>query len=188
MLMHPESEGSELHRQFDVLVCTGELVFSGKIYCDFSQRLIDALNEGIRTETRSRLKDFLTLEDVTCSNPKGRKTKVPHLHISKNNIIFVAQARSATPDKPLTTYPFSQKLPVTVAAYAAGAATIQFKISGCIYIDTWGHITDTLGSEERFMPLTQAKIEPSMPGNRSRFDFIALNKERIVSIGEISPE
>ncbi len=184
--MDPESEGCELHRQFDVLVCTGELVFSGKMRCDFSQRLIDALNEGIRTETRSHLRDFLTLSDVTVGDLKGGKTTVSHLHISKNNIIFVAQVRSATPDKPLTTYPFSQKLPVTVMAYAAGAATIQFKINGCIYIDTWGHITDTLETEERFIPLTQAKIEPAMPGKRSRFDFIALNKERIVSIGEIT--
>jgi len=184
--MDPESEGSELHRQFDVLVCTGEMVFSGKMRCDFSQRLIDALNEGIRTETRSRLRDFLTLSEVTVKNPKGGKAAVPLLHISKNNIIFVAQARSVAPEKPLTTYPFSQKLPVTVMAYAAGAATIQFRINGCIYIDSWGHITDTLETEERFIPLTQAKIAPAMPGNRSSFDFIALNKERIVSIGEIS--
>ncbi|MDD5397774.1 MAG: hypothetical protein PHU70_01720, partial [Dehalococcoidia bacterium] len=128
---------------------------------------------------------FLTLSDVTVSNPKGGRTAVSHLHISKNNIIFVAQFRSATPNKPLTTHPLSQKLPVTVMAYAAGAATMQFKINGCIYVDSWGHITDTLESEERFIPLTQAKVEPSMPGNLSRFDFIALNKERIVSIGEI---
>ncbi|MDD5398848.1 MAG: hypothetical protein PHU70_07175, partial [Dehalococcoidia bacterium] len=67
--MHSESEGNELHQQFNVLVCTGELVFNGKMRCNFSQRLIDALNEGIRTETRSHLKDFLTLSDVTVSNP-----------------------------------------------------------------------------------------------------------------------
>jgi len=183
--MDPESESCDLHRQFDVLVCTGELVFRGNMRCDFSQRLIDALNEGIRTETRSRVRDFLSLSNVTAINLKGDKTTVPCLHISKNNIIFVAQAKSITPDKPLTTYPFSQKLPVTVMAYAAGAATIQFRINGCIYIDTWGQITDTLETEERFLPLTQAKIDPAMPGKRSRFDFVALNKERIVSIGEI---
>ncbi len=183
--MHPESEGSELHRHYDVLVCTGELVFSGKMRCNFSQRLLDALNEGIRTETRSHLMDFLTLSDVTVHNPRDGKITAPRVHISKNNIIFVAQARSVTPDKPLTTYPFSQKIPVMVMAYAAGASTIQFKINGCIYVDSWGHITDRLEGEELFIPLTQVKVEPSMPGNRSRFDFIALNKERIVSIGEV---
>jgi len=183
--MDPESASSELYRQFDVLVCTGELVFSGGVRCDFSQRLIDALNEGIRAETRSRIRDFLSLSDVTVTNLKGGKTAAPRLHISKNNIIFVAQARSLTPDKPLTTYPFSQKLPVTIMAYAAGAAAAPYRINGCIYIDTWGQITDTLETEERFLPLTQAKIDPAMPGNRSHFDFVALNKERIISISEM---
>jgi len=183
--LHSESEGSELYRHYNVLVCTGDLVFSGKMRCDFSQRLLDALNEGIRTETRSQLRDFLTLSDVVVSSAKSGKTSVPHVHIAKNNIIFVAQTMRETPEKPLTTYPFSQKLPLAVMAYVTGASAIQFKIRGCSYVDSWGQITDRLESEERFMPLTQVKVEPSMPGNRSRFDFIALNKERIVSIGEV---
>jgi hypothetical protein len=183
--MDPESASSELYRQFDVLVCTGELVFSGSVRCDFSQRLIDALNEGVKAETRSRIRDFLPLSDVTVTDLKGGTTTVSRLHVSKNNIIFVAQARSATPGKPLTSYPFSQKLPVTVMAYAAGAAAIPYRMKGCIYIDTWGQITDTLETEERFLPLTQAEIAPALPGNLSQFDFVALNKGRIISIGEI---
>ena len=183
--MDPESVSSELYRQFDVLVCTGELVFSGSLRCDFSQRLIDALNEGVKAETRSRIRDFLPLSDVTITDLKGGTTTVPRLHISKNNIIFVAQAMSITPGKPLTTYPFREKLPVTIMAYAAGAAATPYRMNGCIYIDTWGQITDTLETEDRFMPLTQAEIDPAMPGNRSHFDFVALNKERIVSICEM---
>jgi hypothetical protein len=183
--MDPGSVSSELYRQFDVLVCTGELVFSGSVRCDFSQRLIDALNEGVRTETRSRVRDFLLLSDVTIAGLKGGTATVPRLHISKNNIIFVAQGMSVTPGKPLTTYPFREKLPVTIMAYAAGAAATPYRINGCIYIDTWGQITDTLETQDRFLPLTQAEIDPAMPGNRSHFDFVALNKERIVSISEI---
>jgi len=183
--MDPETLSSELYRQFDVLVCTGELVFSGSVRCDFSQRLIDALNEGVRAETRSRIRDFLSISDVTVTDLKGGSTVVPRLYISKNNIIFVAQARSTTPDKPLTSYPFREKLPVTVIAYAAGAAASPYRLNGCIYIDTWGQITDTLETEDRFLPLTQTEIKPAMPGNQSHFEFVALNKERIVSIGEM---
>jgi hypothetical protein len=183
--MDPEAVSSELYRQFDVLVCTGELVFSGSVRCDFSQRLIDALNEGVSEETRSRIRDFLPLSDVTITDLKGGTTTVPRLHISKNNIVFVAQARSITTSKPLTTYPFKQKLPMTIMAYAAGTAATPYRMSGCIYIDTWGQITDTLETEERFLPLTQAEIDPALPGNLSHFDFVALNKERVISIGEI---
>ena len=81
--MDSESVSSELYRQFDVLVCTGELVFSGSVRCDFSQRLIDALNEGVRAETRSRIRDFLSLTDVTVTDLKGGTTSVARLHISK---------------------------------------------------------------------------------------------------------
>jgi hypothetical protein len=183
--MDPESEGSELHRHFDILVCTGELVFSGSVRCDFSQRLIDALNEGIRAETRLKIRDFLTLSNVTVTDLNGGTTTSPLLHISKNNIIFVAQTESVTQGKPLTTHPFRQKLPVTITAYAAGAAARPYKMNGNIYVDTWGHITDTLETEERFVPLTHAEIDPAMPGNQSHFEFVALNKERIVSIGEM---
>lgn len=183
--MDPETDSSELYRQFNVLVCTGELVFSGSVRCDFSQRLIDALNEGVKAETRSRIKDFLPLSDVTITDLGGGTTSMPRLQISKNNIIFVAQTSSAAHDKPLTTYPFKQKLPVTIIAYVAGAAARPYRINGRIYIDTWGQITDTLETEESFIPLTQVEIDPAMPGKRSHFDFVALNKERIVSIGEM---
>jgi hypothetical protein len=56
-------------------------------------------------------------------------------------------------------------------------------MSGCIYIDTWGQITDTLETEDRFMPLTQVEINPAMPGNRLN-SILSPNKERIISIGE----
>jgi len=183
--MDPESMNSDLYRQFDVLVCTGELVFSGSVRCDFSQRLIDALNEGVKAESRSRIRDFLPLSDVTVTDLNGGTTTAPRLHISKNNIIFVAQTRSIMPGKPLSSYPFREKLPVTIIAYAAGAAARPYRMNGCIYVDTWGQITDTLETEERFMALTQAEIYPAMPGNRCQFDFVALNKERIISIGEV---
>ena len=51
--MTAENEGPERYRQYEVLVCTGDLSFTGTLRCDFSQRLIDALNEGTRTETRA---------------------------------------------------------------------------------------------------------------------------------------
>jgi hypothetical protein len=183
--MDPEPVGSELYRQYDVLVCTGELLFGGRLSCNFSQRLIDALNEGVSEEPRSRTRDFLSLADVTITDLKGGTKAAPRLHISKNSIVFVAQASCVSPGKPLTGYPFRQKLSATVMAYASGAAAKPYRINGCIYIDTWGQITDTLETEERFLPLTQAEIDPPLPGNLSHFDFVALNKERIISIGQV---
>ena len=59
--MRAENEGPELHKQFEVLVCTGELIFTGTLRCGFSQRLIDALNEGVQTETWAKVVNFLPI-------------------------------------------------------------------------------------------------------------------------------
>jgi hypothetical protein len=181
--MTAENEGSGLHRRFEVLVCTGALTFTGTLICDFSQRLIDALNEGMRTETSAKVVSFLPLLNVTMTGIRGDAQKFPGINIAKNNIVFVAQI-SDEGAQPLRTYPFREKLPVAVMAYVAMLSDVQYRLDGRIYVDTWGQVIDTIESEAHFIPLTQVEIEPALPGAGSRFDFLALNKEHIISICE----
>jgi hypothetical protein len=182
--MTAENEGSELHRQFEVLVCTGTLAFTGTLSCDFSQRLIDALNEGMRTKTSAKVVGFLPLVNVTMTGTRGDGQKFPSIYIAKNNIVFVAQVSGEGTEQPLRTYPFREKLPVVVMAYVARISGVQYRLDGRIYVDTWGQVIDTIESEARFIPLTQVEIEPALPGVGPRFDFVALNKEHIISICE----
>ena len=182
--MTAENEGSELYKQFEVLVCTGELLFRGTLRCEFSQRLINALNEGVQTDTSSKAVDFLPLVNVSMTGIKGGEKKYPRMYIAKSNIIFVAHTSGKNLEKPLSTYPFKEKLPVIVMAQMAVISNLNYRLKGRIYVDTWGQVIDTIESEARFIPLTQVEIEPALPGGISRFDFVALNKQRIVSICE----
>ncbi|MCX5997595.1 MAG: hypothetical protein NTV42_08355 [Chloroflexi bacterium] len=182
--MMPENEGPELYKQFEVLVCTGALSFRGTLRCDFSQRLIDALNEGVRTDTWVKVVKFLPILDVTMTGTGVGEKKFPSIYIAKSNIVFVAQISGDNTEKPLRAYPFREKLPVVVMAYAARVSDVQYALDGRIYVETWGKVIDTVESEARFVPLTQVEINPPLPGAGSRFDFVALNKDHIISICE----
>jgi hypothetical protein len=182
--MMAENGDPELHKQFEVLVCTGALSFTGTLRCDFSQRLIDALNEGMRTETLAKVVGFLPLVNATMTGMPGDEQKFPLIYIAKNNIVFVAQLSDEGPGKPHRTYPFRGKLPADVMVYASGGSDVQYTLNGRMYVDTGGQVIDTIESEVRFLPLTQVEIEPAPPGAETRFDFVALNREHIIGICE----
>lgn len=182
--MTAENKDSEVYRQFDVLVCTGELLFRGALKVESSQRLLDALNEGVRTSSFLKVTGFLPLENVSVTGSKGGEKKFPSMYIAKNNIVFVAQISGRGEQPQLKNYPFREKLPMRVMAYAAGFSDMQYTFDGRIYVETWGQVIDTVESESHFLPLTQVEIYPAPPGAGSRFDFVALNKQHIISICE----
>jgi len=182
--MMAKNGDSELHKQFEVLVCTGALSFTGTLRCDFSQRLIDALNEGMRTETLAKVVGFLPLVNVTMTGTQGDKQKSQSIYIAKNNIVFVAQIPDGRSEKPLRTYPFQGKLPVAVMVHASGVSGLHYTLNGRMYVDSGEQVIDAIESEARFLPLTHVEIEPAPPGAESRFNFVALNKDHIISICE----
>ncbi len=187
--MDVDSGGSELNKQYRILVCAGELIFAGVFKCNISQRLIDALNEGVRESPLSKVVDFLPLQDVTMTDVSGSKKKFNHIYVAKNNIIFIAQVSTEVKGKKLSAYPYRSKQPVGVTIYTAQIYQAQvhaspYILKGQIYVETWGQVADTLENRERFIPLTNVKIDPALPGGENQFDFIAINRERIISICE----
>jgi len=181
--------GSELNKQYEILVCTGELMFDGLFKCNISQRLIDALNEGVRESPISKMVDFLLLQGVTMSDISGHQKKFNHIYVAKNNIIFIAQVSSEIKGKKLSAYPYRRKQPVGVTIYTAQIYQAQvyaspYVLKGQIYVETGGQVADTIESRDRFLPLTGVEVDPAPSGGSSQFDFVAINKERIISICE----
>ncbi len=186
--MDTESGVSELNKQYEILVCTSELIFEGTFKCNISQRLIDALNEGVRESPLSKVVDFLPLQDVMMTDVGGHRKKFGQIYVAKNNVIFIAQISSEVQGKKLNAYPYRRKLPVGVTIYAAQIFQAQvyaspYVLKGQIYVETWGQVADTIEGKERFIPLTQVEVDPPPPGG-GQFDFIAINRERIISICE----
>jgi len=179
----------ELNKQYEILVCTGEVIFTGSFMCCLSQRLIDALNEGVRATTVSKAVDFLSLQNVTMNDIHGNTKKFNRIYVAKNNIIFVAQLSTEVKGKKLSAYPYRKKQPVGVTIYTAQIYHAQvyaspYIIKGQMHVETWGQVADTIESKERFLPFTDVEVTPAPPGGGSKFDFIAVNRERMISVCE----
>jgi len=185
--MDVDSSGSELNKQYEILVCAGELIFSGFFKCNISQRLIDALNEGVRESPLSKVVDFLPLQQVTMTDIAGHKESFSQIYVAKNNIIFIAQISGEIKGKKLNAYPYRKKQPVGVTIYTAQIYQAQvfaspYVLKGQMYVETWGQVADTIESKERFLPLTDVEVDPAPPGAGDHFDFVAINRERMISI------
>lgn len=184
--MAEASEGAALENSYEVVVCTGELVYTGIFKYGFEQRLIDVLNEGVRLNTQSKVVDFMILHDARMSGVGQQEKKFPQIYLAKHNIIFVAQVVSQKREKPLTAYLFrpKQSVGVTAQIYVAQTNARPYALRGEIYVDSWGQIVDTLESDMRFLRLTNVEIEHPLPDVGNSFEFLAINKERIINISE----
>lgn len=187
--MDADLGGSELNKQYEILVCAGELIFTGLFKCNLSQRLIDALNEGIRESPSVKNVDFLPMYNVTMSDVRGNVKKFNRIYITKSNVIFVAQLSTEVKGKKLNAYPYRRKQPVGVTIYTAQiyhaqVFTSPYILKGQIHVESWGQVADTIESKERFLPFTDVEVSPSTPDGRSKFDFVAINRERVISICE----
>jgi hypothetical protein len=182
-------EGALPDNRFEVMVCTGDLVFTGIFKYGFEQRLIDALNEGVRLNPQVKIVDFIILQDATMTGAGNVEKKYPQIYIAKHNIIFMAQVTSKKRTKPMTTYPFRPKTSIGVTIFAAQIYVAQanakpYELKGEIYVDSWGQIVDTLETGVQFIPLTDVEIKQAPPHVGNRFEFLAINKQRIISICE----
>jgi len=172
--MKAETDNSELFKLHQVTACTGDCLFAGMMKCVVNQRLIDAINEGVPYGTSSRSLRFLPLADAEVMISEGEKKSLPNVYIAKGNIIFIGRGEHETKEKVLTTYPYRKKVSLRVKIFA-----LPYTISGSIHIDTWGQLPDTIESDTMFFPLTDAKIEPALPGGQTTFDFMAVNRTKI---------
>lgn len=173
----------------EVIVCTGEVVFTGIFQFNFEQRLIDALNEGVRVSPQVKMTDFVKLQDAFMTGIDHDRKHFPVIYIAKHNVIFVAQVTSKKREKPLTTYPFRPKTSTDVTIFAAQIYMAQsnvkpIRLRGEIYVDSWGQLVDTLEGSPQFVPLTSVTIEQAPPHVGNRYAFMAINKQRIISICE----
>lgn len=174
--------------QIAVVVCTETHTFAGFTYCAYGQRLLDALNEGLPIDSWRIGKYFLALTEVEVFLPDAGREDVASTYIRKSNILFVcgksetqfAARGSRFSD---TTYPFRRRkksVPVIVR-YPS------YTLLGKMHNDVFEKLMDTLEGEDSFLPVTNVEILPGLVSGESKFDFVAVNKDKIVYVAELSP-
>ena len=171
-------------KQVKVLVCTETCIFTGYAYCGNNQRLLDILNQHTVANSTQLGKDFLPLTQVEVSLPKGEKKITPETYIKKSSILFVGEINEGQPavsqnkDKPLV-YPMRPKTPM-----AAEIHMPLYILRGHMYGESWQQILDVVDKADNFIALTNAEVFRILDHAASRFDFVAVNRDKIVYLGE----
>ena len=171
-------------KQVKVLVCTETCIFTGYAYCGNHQRLLDILNQSTLANSTQSGKDFLPLTQVEVSLPKGEKKITPETYVKKSSILFVGEINegqttiSQIKDRPMF-YPMRPKVPM-----AAEIHMPLYILRGQMYGESWHQILDIVDRADNFLALTNAEVFRILDHAASRFDFAAVNRDKIVYVGE----
>ena len=171
-------------RQVRVVVCTTTATFAGYTYRLYQQRLSDALNKGFSVNSSHIGRDFLPLTEVEIFFSDERKQRMTSTYIRKANILFVGEESGGQPtlpdlkDKPRI-YPLRTTKPIGAEVYMP-----VYTLVGKMHGEMWHQLLDALNRDVTFLPLTNVEISPGLATGESRFDFVAVNKDRVVYVGE----
>jgi hypothetical protein len=161
-------------------------ILNGSIFISTPEgRLLDKLNGRI-TQGSNNQDRFLKLTDVIVQHVSGKQERSALVHVNKKIIQMAATSSANTgrgvgskPDpKP---YPFVDKVPVLVRII-----TLGYEITGNMYRISNQKVEHVLLESSMFMPLTDADVTALDGGKRWDVPFLAVNKEQILSLYELS--
>ncbi len=178
-----------------MVVCTPELTAVGYTYCLHAQRLLDVLNKGLdrglahhQASVRVVIgKDFVPLMEVKILFRAGGQKYVASTHIRKANILFVAEISGGQPEASGV----RELMKVTKKPVGTEAHVPPYHLVGQMHAEIWEQLADHLEGQDKFLPLTNVRVAPKLVNVESNFDFVAVNKDRVVYIGEskgLTPE
>jgi len=171
-------------KQVKVLVCTETCTLSGLTYCMNHHRLLDMLNQNIVATAMPMGKDFLPLVQVKVSFPNGETKITPEVNVRKSNILFVGEKSESQPSIPETR---DRQLNYRTKPKTALSAEIHlpaYVLKGQIYGEAWQHILDVVDRADEFIALTNVEVRRTPDNAELTFDFVAVNRDKIIYIGE----
>ncbi|MBM4446171.1 MAG: hypothetical protein FJ023_02300 [Chloroflexi bacterium] len=171
-------------KQVKVVAYTETCTLTGHTYCMNHQRLLDALNQGFIPNSLPIGKDFVPLTKVEVSFPNREREFMSSIYVRKANILFVCEDNGHQPkmseinDIPKI-YPVKAKTPIE--------AEIRMKLytlTGQIYTQAWQKLLDAVERADNFLPLTNVEIYPALANTALTFDFVAVNRDKIIYVAE----
>lgn len=167
-----------------IVVYTDENVFYGYIRHAISERFLDVLNQGSVLDKPESTNDFLRLTEVKFYSQDGRKEDVAaNCLISRDNSLVVAESKitcgELPPSKPFRYTLFQRKTPVWVNIQIE-----HLNVVGQVYINQNEPSILSLETDQIFIPVTNATLSSRLDSSQSDFDFMAVNKRRVISISE----
>ena len=167
-------------RPVEVVVCTTAGTFVGSTYRTSRIRLLDALNKGFAARGARIAIDYVPMTDVQMFLPDGEKGTMHSVHIRKASVIFVAERRGGQPEGDGK----AGKVIVAKKPVEARVRTGPCVLVGRLHSAAWADLVTSLHQEETFVPLTRVRITPPLVTGESEFDFVAVNKDQVIYVGE----
>jgi hypothetical protein len=168
-------------RQVDVVVCTTAGIFVGHTYRTSRLRLLDALNKGFAARGTRIGMDYMPMTEVEMYFPEGGQQAMASVHLRKANIVFVAEKGGGQPDADTSRV---GKVIVAKKPVEAKVCMAPYVLVGRLHSAAWAELITSLHQEETFIPLTKVQISPPLLTCESQFDFVAVNKDQVVYVGE----
>lgn len=177
-------EGNSNLKQLKVVICTETCTLTGRTYCMSHQRLLDVLNQDFTSNLLPIGKDFIPLTDAEISFPGREGESIASIYVRKGSILFVAEEsehqtdQSGTGDKPriyLTKPKSSLEAEIHIPSYT---------LKGQIYGHELQKLLDVVDRSDRFLPLTNVEICPALNNAASKFDFVTVNRDKIIYVCE----
>ncbi len=172
-------------KQAAVVVCTPSCALVGTAHLMAQQRLLDELNGGFVANLYHLGDEFLPLTEVKIVYPGGAQDIALSTHVRKPNILFVAERtaggydRTGAREGKGTSYRI--KKPLSTKVFVP-----PYVLEGKMHVALWQELAQALDGDNRFLPMTDVLISPALPSGESATVFVAINKEQIVHIGEMS--
>ena len=171
-------------KQVKVFVCTETCTLNGYTYSMNHHRLLDTLNQSAIANSMPLGKDFLPLVQVEVALPNGEKKITVDASVRKSSILFVGEktedqpAISPAKDRPLV-YPMRPKTPIGVEIHLP-----LYILRGQMYGEAWQQILDVVDRADKFIALTDVEVCRTTDKAASTFDFVAVNRDKIVYVCE----
>ena len=148
-------------------------------------RLLDDLNTSYVANLHRLGEDFLPLTEVRILYPSGAKDVALTSHVRKSSILFVAERSAGSMERNGTKeakgHLLRVKKPLSVKLYMP-----PYAIEGKMHVGLWQELAQALDGDSRFLPMTDVVISPAVLSGESAFPFVAVNKDQMLHIGEMS--
>jgi hypothetical protein len=129
--------------------------------------------------------EFLPLTEVRILYPGGAKDIALTSHVRKSNILFVAERSVGPPErnglKEAKNHLMRVKRPLSAKVFMP-----PYTVEGKMHVSLWQELAQALDGDNRFLPMTDAVVSPPTLSGESAFPFVAVNKDQILHIGELT--
>jgi len=171
-------------RQVKVTAFTETCTITGNTYCMKFQRLLDFLNQDFMPNLLPIGKDFMPLTEAEVSFPSGKKESVASTYVSKASILFIGEKNGHQ-----TKMPEIEDRPKAYQVRARKFIGVEirmslYKLTGQTYAEVWQKLLDAVDRADKFIPLTNVKIYAARDKTELTFDFVAVNRDKIIYFSE----